>query len=174
MQETFKLFTGLISDINRNIRRIKTEIMTEYELKCPHVSTIYYLYVQKELTLKELCEKCNEDKGAISRCVKSLESEGLVNTVSGNKKYKNKLTLTEKGKSIGENIAKKINVAIEKATEGLSQEDKDELYHSLKTICDNLTKTNFTKWKMSNGQKRSSYEGVSFNRYVGSINLGNI
>lgn len=145
MQETFKLFTGLIADINRNIRRIKTEIMAEHELKCPHVSTIYYLYVQKELTLKELCEKCNEDKGAISRCVKSLEKEGLIDTTDVNKKYKNKLKLTEKGKSVGEDIAKKINVAIQKATEGLTEDDQNDLYHSLKTICDNLTKTNFTK-----------------------------
>lgn len=145
MQETFKLFTGLISDINRNIRRIKTEIMLEHDLKCPHVSTIYYLYVDKALTLKELCEKCNEDKGAISRCVKSLEKEGLVDTAMVNKKYKNKLKLTEKGKSIGEDIAKKINVAIQKGTEGLTEDDKDSLYSSLKIICDNLSKTNFTK-----------------------------
>ena len=43
MQERFKIFTVLIANINREIRRVKTEIMANHNLKCPHVSTIYYL-----------------------------------------------------------------------------------------------------------------------------------
>lgn len=142
MKEDFKLFTVLIASINRNIRRVKTEIMAKHSLKCPHVSSIYYLYVEEKLTLKELCEKCNEDKGAISRSVKSLEEEGLVNTNFINKKYKNKLSLTEKGKEIGKDIAEKIDIVIEKAIEGLSIEDKQVIYRGLGIIRKNLQKVN--------------------------------
>ncbi len=138
MQEQFKLFTVLIASINRNIRRVKTEIMAEHKLKCPHVSTIYYLYAQEKLTLKELCELCREDKGAISRSVKSLAEDGLVDTNSISKKYKNKLCLTQKGKEIGKNIACKIDIAVKKATENLTEEEKDYVYRGLSIINNNL------------------------------------
>ena len=138
MQEQFKLFTVLISSINRNIRRVKTDIMAEHDLKCPHISTLYYLYVEGNLTLKELCELCREDKGAISRSVKSLAEDGLVDTNSISTKYKNKLSLTEKGKIIGKDIANKIDVAVQKATEGLSEDEKDFVYRGLSIINKNL------------------------------------
>ena len=148
MQEHFKLFTSLIASINRDIRHVKTQIIAEHNLKCPHVSTLYYLYVENGLTLKELCEKCNEDKGAISRSVKSLEIEGLVDNKSTHKKYKQKLQLTEKGKVIGKDVAKKIDLAIQKAIENLSDEDRACVYRSLKTISNNLEKVNFTTEKV--------------------------
>ena len=145
MQEKFKIFTGLISTINRNIRRIKTEIMAEHNLKCLHVSTVYYLYVEGQMTLKELCEVCNEDKGAISRSVKSLEEEGLVDNGLTERKYKNKLFLTEKGKVIGKQITEKIDNAINFAIEGLSEEDRTNIYRGLGIIAKNLTEFKITK-----------------------------
>ena len=144
MQEHFKLFTSCIASINREIRHVKTQIMATHNLRCPHVSTLYYLYVENGLTLKELCEKCNEDKGAISRSVKNLEEEGLVNAHSIQKKYKQKLKLTEKGKKIGKDVAEKIDIAVKKAIENLSDDDKACVYRSLKTISENLEKLDFT------------------------------
>ena len=145
MQEQFKLFTVLISSINRNIRRVKTDIMAEHDLKCPHISTLYYLYVEGRLTLKALCELCREDKGAISRSVKSLAEDGLVDTNSISTKYKNKLSLTEKGKTIGKEIANKIDVAVQKATEGLSEDEKDFVYRGLSIINKNLESFSLTE-----------------------------
>lgn len=145
MQEKFKIFTGLISTINRNIRRIKTEIMAEYNLKCLHVSTIYYLYVEKQMTLKELCEVCNEDKGAISRSVKTLEAEGLVENNLTERKYKNKLFLTKKGMVMGKQIADKIDKAIDFAIQGLSEDQRTNIYRGLGIICKNLSDFKVTK-----------------------------
>ena len=147
MQEQFKVFTSLIASINRNIRHVKTAVMADHNLKCPHVSTLYYLYVEEGLTLKELCEKCNEDKGAISRSVKSLEEEGLVDAHSIQKKYKQKLQLTEKGKEVGKDVARKIDIAIKKAVQDLTDEDKACVYRSLKSISQNLEKIDFTNEK---------------------------
>lgn len=145
MQEQFKIFTGLIGSINRNIRKVKTEIMAEHNLKCPHVSPLYYLYLDKELTLKQLCQKCNEDKGVMSRSVNSLEQEGLVDTNFINKKYKNKLRLTENGKVVGKDIVEKINQAIVYATQSLTEEDKDSIYRTLTLINKNLQEFKITK-----------------------------
>ena len=138
MQEQFKLFTVLIASINRNIRKVKTEIMKKHNLKCPHVSTLYYLYVQERLTLKELCELCNEDKGAISRSVKSLAEDGLVDTNFISKKYKNKLCLTDKGKVIGKDVVTKIDMAVKHATQDLSEDEISCVYRGLGEINKNL------------------------------------
>ena len=53
MEERFQTFTVLIANVNRYIRRIKTEEMAEFQLKSHHVSCLYYLYRDKELTAKE-------------------------------------------------------------------------------------------------------------------------
>ena len=78
MNERFEMFTVLMAKIRRNIQRIKTEEMAEYDLKIPHVSCLYYLYVHESLTATELCEICYEDKAAISRSLDQLEIRGYV------------------------------------------------------------------------------------------------
>lgn len=149
MQEKFKLFYSLISKINKNIRRIKTEIMIEHDIKCPHVSTLYYLYTEGEKTLKQLCDVCKEDKSAISRSIASLEKSGLVNSQEEGK-YKNKISLTPKGLEIGEQISIKIDKAIEFAVQDISGEDRDVIYAGLGIIANNLSKFKITKEKRGN------------------------
>ena len=59
MNNRFETFTVLITSINRLIRRIKTETMAQYDLKSPHVSCLYYLYMHPGMTAAELCEVCD-------------------------------------------------------------------------------------------------------------------
>ena len=138
MRERFKTFTVLIANINRNIRRIKTEVMEEYDLKCPHVSCLYYLYVKGPLTAKELCEICNEDKGAISRSVDYLISESIIENNTEGKRYKSLLKLTEKGKEVGAYVAEKINEVLDVASVGITDEERTIMYTTLTRINDNL------------------------------------
>ena len=74
----FKLFTSLMSKINKSIRKIKAMEMAEFNLKSTHVSCLYYLYEEDTLTAKELCDICEEDKAAISRTLDYLESNGYL------------------------------------------------------------------------------------------------
>ena len=61
------------------------------------------------MTAGELCEKCEEDKSAISRALKTLEQDGYVRTqAAGDGKYKNRLALTEKGMTVGKRISDEI------------------------------------------------------------------
>ena len=60
MEERFKTFTVLITNIARSIHKIKTEEMSEFKLKSSHVSCLYYLYKEQSLTAKELCEQLEE------------------------------------------------------------------------------------------------------------------
>ena len=99
MEERFAAFTVLIAKINRNIRRIKTEEMAEFHLKGPHVACLYHLTTAGPLTAGELCDRCDEDKAAISRSLDFLEKEGyLVCDSSARKRYRSPLRLTEKGR----------------------------------------------------------------------------
>ncbi|MBO5068153.1 MAG: hypothetical protein J6C62_07115 [Clostridia bacterium] len=138
MQEGFKTFSIYISTINRNIRRLKTEIMAKYDLKCPHVSSFYYLYTDGPLTAKELCDLCQEDKGALSRSIDYLEKEGFIENVQKGRKYKVPLSLTEKGKVIGKYLVGKIDEYFNKASVGLSEADRVALFKGLAIVSENL------------------------------------
>ena len=110
MEERFAAFTVLIAKINRNIRRIKTEEMAEFHLKGPHVACLYHLTTAGPLTAGELCDRCDEDKAAISRSLDFLEKEGyLVCDSSARKRYRSPLRLTEKGEATGRRIMEKID-----------------------------------------------------------------
>lgn len=139
MQERFKTFTLLIAKASRCIRKIKTEEMAELDLRSTHVSCLYYLYTMQSLTAKELCEVCEEDKAAISRSLEYLEKNGyLVAMEKEHKKYKRPLELTEKGLEIGKQLSEKIDNILEKASEGVSPEDRIIMYRSLVQISENL------------------------------------
>ncbi len=139
MEERFHTFTVLISQISRSIRKIKTEEMAEFNLKSPHVSCLYYLYKEGSLTAKELCDICDEDKAAISRSIVCLEREGYITCLTdAQKRYKSPLKLTGKGEEAGKRIADKIDGILQKAGEGLSEENRKVFYKSLNLINDNL------------------------------------
>lgn len=141
MQKRFETFTVLISKIARSIRKIKTEEMAEYNLKSPHVSCLYHLYKAGELTAKELCDLCEEDKAAISRSIEYLEKGGyIVCRSTAKKRYRAPFTLTERGLAVGEHIAKKIDTVLEEASAGMREEEREILYKSLSLISDNLQK----------------------------------
>lgn len=142
MQERFETFTVQISKIARNIRKIKSEEMAELQLKSPHVSCLYYLYKKgRGMTAKELCDACEEDKGAASRSIDYLEKNGYLYCEStAKKRYKSPLYLTEKGKEVGAYIARKIDDILEQASVGLTEENRAIFYRSLILISDNLQK----------------------------------
>lgn len=140
MSQRYQLFTTLIANINRSIKRIKTEEMAEFDLKSVHVSCLYYLH-KESLTVKELCNVCEEDKANVSRCVEYLEENGYIKRRPKDaKRYKAPLELTEKGHQTAEVINVKVDRILDEASSGLSDGDRDILYRSLGIISENLQK----------------------------------
>lgn len=139
MLERYSTFTALITEINRAIHKIKTKEMEEFELKSTHVSCIYYLYKNGELTSGALCEYCKEDKASISRSVLYLQKHGYLkrSEVEG-KHYNAPLMLTEKGNAIGERMREKISGVLSVSDCGITAEDKEKMYKSLEAINQNL------------------------------------
>jgi DNA-binding MarR family transcriptional regulator len=139
MQERFEQFTVLIAKTSRLIRKIKTEEVAELGLKGMHVSCLYYLYKAKKLTAKELCEFCDEDKGAISRSLDYLEKNGYVYCAdTAKKRYKSPIELTEKGLETSMRLSEKIDRALSLGGEGLTEEKRQIFYESLALVCENL------------------------------------
>ena len=141
MDERFETFTVLLNRINRNIRKIKNEEMANYELRSPHISCLYYLYTSEELTAKDLCERCEEDKATISRSLDYLEKNNYLICKSDSKKrYNAPFELTEKGMRAGKRIADKITSVLDGISMGISDEDRTIFYRSLNIISENIDK----------------------------------
>ncbi len=139
--DRFELFTVSIAKVSRYIHKIKNEEVMKFNLKSSHVSCLYYLYKIKELTAKELCDMCGEDKANISRTIKFLENEGYIYCSSDlQKRYQSDFSLTEKGNIVGKHIAEKIDKILLEASKGLTDENRKIFYQSLSLICNNLEK----------------------------------
>lgn len=137
--DRFETFTVLISKISRSIRKLKSNEMAKYNLKTPHVSCLYYLKKNGNLTAKNLCDICEEDKAAISRSIEYLEKNDFIKCESKTeKRYKSPLFLTEKGKEVGDALVAKIDKILEISSNGLSTEDRDIFYRCLFKISENL------------------------------------
>ena len=141
MENRFKLFTILNCRINRCIRKIKADEMSEFDLKSTHVSCLYYLHEQNGLTAKELCDICDEDKAAVSRALDFLENNGYLKCDSKTvKRYKSPINLTDKGILVAKKISEKIDRILGEASVGLSEENRVIFYQSLNLISENLEK----------------------------------
>lgn len=139
MEDRFKEFTVLINRISRNIQKIKSIEMGKFGLKSTHVSCVYYLFKHKQLTAKELCDMCDEDKAAISRAVEFLESNGYVECESkAEKRYKSPILLTSKGEELGRQVCEKVDAVLEGAGGWFEEGQRANFYEDLKKISDNL------------------------------------
>lgn len=139
MDGRFETFTVLIGKISRNIKRLKSCQMAQLDLKGPHVSCLYYLYRSGPLTAAELCDRCEEDKAAISRSLDFLEQNGyLVCRTEKTKKYKTPLVLTPKGAQAGQGVCERIERVLSLASQGLTEEERKIMYGALEKISGNL------------------------------------
>ena len=139
MENRFETFTVLIAKISRNIRKIKNQEMSDYNLRSPHISCLYYLYSSDGLTASELCERCDEDKGTISRSLGYLERNGYIVCNSKlAKRYKSALILTEKGKAAGKRISDKIDMVLSEISTALTEDERIAFYRSLSIISDGI------------------------------------
>lgn len=141
MEQRFETFTVLITKINRNIRKIKNREMAEYNLKSPHISCLYFIYLSGGLTATELCERCEEDKATVSRSLDFLEKNGFVFCREQTKKrYKSPIELTSKGLEAAGKIAAKIDSILETVSGQMSEGDRVIFYRFLTAVGDNIEK----------------------------------
>lgn len=139
--DRFETFVGLISQIYKSIQRIKGMEMTEQGLKANHTMCLYNLSRHPAgLTSAQLSAICEEDKAAISRTVSDLMEGGYVirEVPAGKRKYRTKHVLTKRGEEAARFIGERAERFVEKGGEGLSCEQRENLYASLTLIAENL------------------------------------
>ncbi len=141
MKQRYTTFSLLLINISRCVQRIKNVEMAALGLKGKQVQCLFGLYnTPKGASLTRLCEICGEDKGMMSRTIKELTSAGLVYVDStSERKYKNPIRLTEKGEQIAGRVSERISANLEKGSLGISDEERENFYHSLGIISENLT-----------------------------------
>lgn len=136
----FELFTTTITQIYKNLQKVKMQEMADLELRGIHVMCLFQLNRHPEgLTVTQLSNLCGEDKAATSRTVSDLVKKGLINT-DKEKKYRAPIVLTANGQDVANKIDKQAAQAVEVVGQGLTHEERETFYKALTTISDNLKK----------------------------------
>lgn len=140
MNQRFETFVTAISQIYRSLQRLKSMEMADFGLKGTHVMCLYQLQKHEEgLTFSQLAQLCDEDKAAISRTVSELRDQELaVIPDAETRKYKKRIFLTEKGKTVTVAMDQKIVDAVNAATQGYTMEERDIFIRVLLQVADNL------------------------------------
>ncbi len=139
MKDRFGTFNLLTNRISRNIYRIKNKEIAAFNLKSAHVSCLYHLYMADGLTATDLCQRCEEDKAAISRSLDFLEINGYVVCKSAqSKRYKSPFYLTDKGRLVGKEIIDKVDMILDEVDAGTTEEERKLFYRYLSIISDRL------------------------------------
>ena len=138
MIERFELFTTTITQIYKNLQRIKMQEMSEFDLKGTHVMCLFELNRNPDgLTITQLSQLCGEDKAAISRTISELAKKNLV-TSDTTKKYRTPILLTEEGKATANRIDELASNAVLAGSHGLTKEELQIFYKALTCISNNL------------------------------------
>lgn len=140
MLTRFEQFSSAVASIHRSIQKIERVEMAKYGLKGPHAQCLLAMSRHPDgITSSQLCVVCDKDKAAISRTVAELEREGLIErSVRGTNRYRAPLKVTEQGKLAAEHVADRAKLAVEKASSGMTEQQRATLYQVLDLIADHL------------------------------------
>ena len=141
MQDRFERFVVSITELHRYLQKLKELEMGQLDLKAGYTMCLYHLGKHPEgLTATQLTELCKEDKAAISRTLSQLSAKGLVSCeLPENKRsYRTLYYLTEEGSTVVRKIGSRIYSALAHGGDGMTEEQRVNLYDSLERISHNL------------------------------------
>ena len=146
MQDRFERFVVSITELHRYLQKLKELEMGQMDLKAGYTMCLYYLGKHPELHKvdeyvdTQLTELCKEDKAAISRTLSQLSSKGLVSCELPEHKrsYRTLYYLTEEGNTVVKKISSRIYSALAHGGDGMTEEQRLNLYDSLERISHNL------------------------------------
>lgn len=140
MVRRFEDFVSLINTAYKGLQKIKSHEMGSLGLKGSHVMCMFYLgRSEGGLTSGELCEKCREDKAAISRNLKFLTEKGYVKLEDDEeKKYKLKNVLTPEGEEAYKKLESLIIGCVNQFGVGLTEKERNTFYKALGVIVKNF------------------------------------
>ena len=138
-QDRLDKFMTLVVGASRSVTKLKSRYMAKFGLGSTHTMCIRKLYAsEKGLTRTQLAEYCELDKAQVSRIIGDLAQNGYATEGQGKSNYKRRVSLTDEGKLVAEeinNIVLRINTYV---SEEIPQEELDVFYSVFEKICDNL------------------------------------
>lgn len=140
MVSRFEQFTNGVFSIIRCVQKIERVEMAKFGLKGPQAQCLLAMARYPEgITSSQLRAVCDKDKAAISRTVADLEKEGMVERVSRNgNRYRAMLKLTPQGRQAAQQVEERAQLAVDKASEGMTEEERAVMYRALNLISTNL------------------------------------
>ena len=138
--DRFEKFTFSIFEIEKCWHKLTCEEMAEYDLKGSH--SIYLITLSKYpegVTATKLCEICGKDKADVSRMMRIMSDKGLIVKEGCYKNnYGGVYKLTPEGKKAVRKVKDKVKLAVDAASENLTDANRKSLYDSLELISANL------------------------------------
>ena len=142
MVQRFEDFVNLVNLAYKGLQKVKSYEVKSLGLKASHVMCVFYLGRSEEgLTAGELCDKCREDKAAISRNLKYLQQKKyVVLRENENQKYNLRYTLTDSGKDAYYMIEARVISCVDKLGKGLTKAERNTFYKAFDVIIGNFDK----------------------------------
>ncbi len=138
-QDRLDEFTALIISASRSVTKLKSKYMTEYGLGSTHTMCIRKLYSSPDgLTRTRLATSCELDKAQVSRIIGDLAEKGYVSEGAGSTSYRRKITLSEEGRHIAEDINGKVLLINKFVSKNIPDGDIEAFYRVFGEICKNL------------------------------------
>lgn len=96
---------------------------------------LYEIYINKEISAKDIVNALRVDKGYLSRILKKFESESIIERKASETDCRRTLiTLTERGTALAEKLITESNMQIAKELAGLPEKAMDELTYHMNEI----------------------------------------
>ena len=138
MDKRFEHFTLDIFNISRYWNKIATEEMKKYGLRGTHA--LYLLMLdgyEGEITAARLADLCQRDKADVSRALADFQKKEILEPYNGSK-YRITPKLTPRGRALAAQIRARAAVALDLASQGITDEMRENMYHCLDLISANM------------------------------------
>lgn len=140
--ESDKSIGFLIAKARNVLKNEFDKELKPYALSYAHRVILIRLSEKEGLTQKELAQDTYFEQSNLTLMLDKLESKGLVKRIAKeNDRRAYIITITPEGKKLRDLLVKMGDDVMEKALQGLSNEEKEELSHMLHLIYENLKST---------------------------------
>ncbi|MBQ8055067.1 MAG: MarR family transcriptional regulator [Lachnospiraceae bacterium] len=138
MDNRFEHFTLNIFTISRYWNKIATDEMKKYGLRGTHA--LYLLLLDRyegEITAAKLADLCQRDKADVSRALADFQKKEILEPYNGSR-YRITPKLTPLGRTIAAQIRERAAVALDLASQGITDEMRENMYYCLDLISANM------------------------------------
>jgi DNA-binding MarR family transcriptional regulator len=142
MSQRFENFVGTVSNLNKEITRIKNEEMRRFGLNGTDGMCLYYLMKEPAgVTSAELARMMGVDRAVVSRSVTRLGAGDFVEIGETREGRAGRVvSLSDKGMTVMRECDEALDRIVERAGVGVDDAAREGMYAALDTILSNLRK----------------------------------